>query len=135
MKLWRRQYTLRTFGTQKTRKGYVSMKEHIDNPVMLDVQPDTGTQLQVTAEGARKTMRIFSYGDFPVKTADQRTGIRADMLFYDGRWYECESSVYHSNTPLAHYKSTFLLVPESANTTDVDEPAAPATEAVGGEDE
>lgn len=122
MKLWRKEYTLRTFGVQKTKKGYASTKEYTDTVVKLDVQPDTGTQLQVLAEGERRTMRLYTFGDFPIKTADQKTGIRADMLFYAGRWYECVSSVLHSNTPLAHYKSAFLSVPESANATDVNPP-------------
>ena len=115
MNIFKKKYTLRSYTKQKTKKGYVGAEAYTDRMVSLDVQPVVEKQLQTLEEGQRQTKGVVSYGEFPIKTANVKTGERADRLFFAGEWYECLSSVFFEHTPLSHWKSTFVCVPESSN--------------------
>lgn len=117
MNIFKRDYTLRTFSRQTTKKGYAVLAAYKDVQVSLNVQPMVSTELKSLSEGDRATKGIKSYGDFPVITADVINGIRADRLFYAGEWYECVSSSYFEHTPLGHWKSLYVRVSET-DTTD-----------------
>lgn len=112
MNIWKKPYTLRRFTEQKNNNGYMS-QGYKDITVSLDVQPVDSTQTQVTVNGKRMSARITSYGSFPIQVEDTATGKRADWLFYNGHWFECDSSVYYEHTPLAHYTSQFVMVSEA----------------------
>lgn len=127
MNLWKKQYTLRSYTKQKARRGYVS-KTYTDRIVSLDVQPLSSSTTTVGAEGSRTPERIVAYGESIIRTADARNGILADRLFYNGEWYECESSEFYGNTPLAHFVSNFVKVPESTP-----DPVPPAQEEKNGD--
>lgn len=114
MNIFKKKYTLRSYSKQKTRKGYVGEETYKDKTVSLDVQSVVEKQLQTLEQGQRKTKGIVSYGEFPIKTANVKTGERADRLFYAGEWYECVSSSFFEHTPLSHWKSSFVCVPESS---------------------
>ena len=112
MNIWKKLYTLRRYTEQKNNKGYFS-QGHRDIVVSLDVQPITGTQTQVTVNGKRMSTNIKAYGSFPIQVEDAKKGTKADWLFFDGAWYECNSCVHWEHTPLAHYRSQFVLVSEA----------------------
>lgn len=123
MKLWRIGYTMRRYNKQKNRKGYTT-RGYTDTTVQLNVQTITDTQTSVTAEGKRKSARIKSYGSFPFRVNDVKNGIQADRLFFNGNWYECESSVFWEHTPLSHYRSQFVLVSEAVDQSDLQPPSS-----------
>lgn len=127
MNLWKKQYTLRSYTRQKAKRGYVS-KTYTDRIVSLDIQPLTASTSTVGAEGSRTPEKIVAYGESIIKTSDARNGILADRVFYNGEWYECESSEFYGNTPLAHFVSNFVKVPESTPA-----PAAPVKEESNGD--
>lgn len=112
MDIFRKPYTLRSFGEQTNVDGYL-YSPYEDAKVMLNVQPLTSNELEALPEGDRKVTRIKAFGAFPIKTADQATGTIADRLLYHGRWFECESSFQWDHTLLAHYESQFVAVAES----------------------
>ena len=111
MRLWRKPYTLRRFQKKKIKRGYAT-SGYSDIQVELDVQPFSAKELEVLPEGERSMKHIKTFGDHPIQTADQKAGVKADRLFYEGRWYECTSSEPWTATPLGHYSSKFTEVPE-----------------------
>lgn len=123
MNIWKKKYTLRRYNPQKSRKGYFT-RNYTDTTVMLNVQP-VSDQTEVTTEGKRCPKMIKSYGTFPIRTEDVKRGIQADRLFFNGAWYQCESSVFWEHTPLSHYRSEFALVSEAIAESDVQPPSEP----------
>ncbi|TZE83539.1 hypothetical protein [Calorimonas adulescens] len=123
MNIWKKQYTMRRYQAQKVgRKGYVTTG-YEDIPVMLNVQPLSNDELEVIPEGSRSVKRIKCFGDFPFATANQKTGVQADRLFFEGKWYECEMSVLWDHTPLKHYRSQFVQVSEAEPDNAVEPPS------------
>lgn len=127
MNIWKLKYTLRRFKPQKNKRGYTT-RSYSDMQVKLNVQP-VDAKTEVTIEGKRVPKRIKAFGSFPVRTEDVKAGIQADRLFFQGAWYQCESSLYWEHTPLAHYETEFSLVSEAVAESDVQ----PPSEAVEGE--
>ena len=129
MNIFKRDYTLRRFSHQSKVRGYAAIASYKDIKVSLNVQPMVSTELKSLAEGDRATKGVKSYGDFPVTTADPKTGARADRLFYAGEWYESVSSSFFEHTPLGHWKSQYVRVSEA------DDSDAPPTEEVQEDDD
>lgn len=125
MNIFKRNYTLRRFSQQSTKKGYAVVASYKDKTVSLNVQPTVSTDLKSLPEGDRSSKSIKSYGDFPVTTVNVKKGIRADRLFYAGEWYECVGSFYYEHTPLGHWKSLYVRVSEA---DDSDEPPTEVTQ-------
>ena len=121
MNIWKLKYTLRRYNPQKRKRGYTT-RSYTDTLVGLNVQP-VNAQTEVTAEGKRVPKRIKAFGTFPVRTEDVKAGIQEDRIFYQGAWYQCESSLYWEHTPLAHYESEFTLVSEAVAESDVQPPS------------
>ena len=61
--------------------------------------------------------QLAGHGMVPLREASLADGTKADRVFYDGRWYECVSSVFYDHTPLSHYNYSFVEVPEDAMET------------------
>lgn len=127
MNIWKKQYTMRSYTRQKAKRGYVS-KSYSDRIVSLDIQPLSASPTTVGAEGSRTPEKIVAYGESIIRTADAKSGTLADRVFYNGEWYECESSEFYGNTPLAHFVSNFVKVPESAP-----DPVPPVQEETNGD--
>lgn len=113
MALWRKPYTLRRWKSAKYRRGYrASLYEDLE--VELDVQPLSTKELEALPEGSRSLHRIKTFGSAAIQTEEQKTGRRADWLFYNGKWYTCEvAEPWQNGTPLSHYYAQFVQVPES----------------------
>ncbi|MCD8397537.1 MAG: hypothetical protein LUD12_10240 [Lachnospiraceae bacterium] len=55
--------------------------------------------------------------------ANQDAGVKGDLLYYHGDWYECVSAVEWDHTILNHWNYKFSLVPkDAAGTVDLEEP-------------
>lgn len=109
--MFRDSYILRRYGEQTLDEGIASFS-YEDIPVSLNVQPISATELQALPEGDRSVQRVRAFGDFPVKTANQNTSCPSDRLYYHDKWFECEQSSDWHHTPLAHYESQWVAVPE-----------------------
>lgn len=109
--LWKKPYTLRRFAPQKFVNGYAT-EGYSDSTVMLDVQPlsSSGENLP---EGDRGVRTLKTFGRDMLQTASQSVGAQADRLLYNGSWYECTSSDWYANTPLAHCEAEFTRVSEA----------------------
>lgn len=111
-KPWRKKYTRRRFTAPKKVKGKLAYN-YIDSEVFLDVQPVTGKELLVVPEGNRQLARIKTFGETEFIVTEQGSQKKSDLLFYAGHWYECEYCKRHGNTPLAHYRSQFVMLAEA----------------------
>jgi hypothetical protein len=116
--VFRSKYPLRRYGEQKYINGY-ACSGSTDIVVELDVQELNEKQLQNLPEGKRSYRHIKTFGDFKIQTADAQNGTPADRLFYDGRWWECEESIYRPHTILAHCRAQFVMLSESDTIPDV----------------
>lgn len=112
MDIWRKNYILRRHEKQEFYRGYAASSGYADYVVLLNVQTESNSATP-TEQGIRRTQRIKTYGAFPVTTADQTEGVKGDMLYFNGKWYECVASVHYEHTPLAHYESEFVSVSEA----------------------
>ena len=122
MELWRKKYTLRRFNPQVLVKGYAVDGGYTDMEVSLDVQTNSNAS-DLPPMGHRETQVIRAFGTFPIKIADTTNGVKADMLYFNGKWFECTSCVFWEHTPLSHYESQFISVTEG-----VESPEAPTSD-------
>ena len=119
MKLWRKPYTVRSYGAQMYVNGYAVDGGYTDRIEYLDIQTNSNDST-LDPMGHRETQVIRAFGDNKLKIADTEQGIKGDMLYFNGKWFECTSSVFWEHTPLSHYDSRFISVTEG-----VESPEAP----------
>ena len=116
--LFNRKYVVRRFGQQSEIQGFLH-SNHKDIECSLHVHPATDS-VRSESEGQRHLVYLQGHGNVPLVTADESTGRKADLLRYQGRWYECTSSEYWEHTLLSHYNYKFTLVPiDRSNIADL----------------
>ena len=108
--IFKKPYTLRTFGQTKFVDGYPKAK-YSDRTVKLDVQPLSANELTALPEGIRRDKNVKAFGRVEIKTADDTAGTLADRLLYRGQWYECTGADVWGNTPVGQTVAVFGLVP------------------------
>jgi len=123
--LFKKSYTIRQHKAQTVVKGYASAP-YSDTLIRLNVQPLSSNELLALPEGERTVKRVKSFGPDKLTSADDFEGVPGDRLFYNGRWYECTSSVMWDHTILAHYRSDFVILPQR------EQMDAPSTPLLGG---
>ncbi|MBE6725089.1 MAG: hypothetical protein E7576_07870 [Ruminococcaceae bacterium] len=115
IRLFNRKYTLRSFGPPTIRNGYAIPSGYTDKTVSIHVHPSGGDQVQdKDGAGEGVARRLEGHGEVEIKISDREAGTKADMLFFDGHWYECVSCEHWFHTILTHYNYRFALVPEHA---------------------
>lgn len=110
IKIFRRPYTIRKYGVQTVIDGYASAA-YADSVVRLNVQPQAPDNMEPDPAGDHTVKLLKSWGSDKLTSANDFQGIPGDMLFYNGLWYECTSSVMWDHTILAHYQSDFVVLP------------------------
>lgn len=109
--LWKKTYTLRRYAAQEIFVGGYPSATYTEMQVSLDVQPDMNAS-SIDKDGTRRVQRLTSYGNEPILTDNVEQGTRADRLFFDGSWFECDSSMMYEHTPISHYTATWVRIPE-----------------------
>lgn len=121
--LFNKKYWVRRFGEQRNVKGYLSTR-HSDFVASLNVHPLGQDAIQALPEGERKIKRLEAHGTDVLHPASQDSGVKGDMLYYHGEWYECISAVMWDHPLLDHYNYQFVVVPkDAAGTIDLEAPA------------
>ena len=115
--LFNRKYWLRRFGEQREVKGYLTA-DFNDCVVSIHAHPMGTDTLQALPEGERSVKRIEGHGPHKLIAADPNTGMKGDLLLYDGNWYECVVSMSYTQTILAHYNYQFVQVPKDGSRRD-----------------
>ena len=119
--LFNKKYWVRRFGEQRVVRGYVTSGRS-DFIASLHVHPQGGDQQQALPEGERRIVRLAGHGNINLVVANQETGVKGDLLYYFGEWYECVSSQLHHDTMLTHWNYSFTIVPkDGAKSVDLDD--------------
>ena len=106
--LWRKKHIIRRFsGCIEVRDGYAIPESYNDMIMLMDVQ--TTKKGHITDENGDYTLqRLKSFSDDEVMTASETEKRRADCLWFQGKWFECVSSILSENTVLRHYTSEWI---------------------------
>jgi hypothetical protein len=91
------------------------MNAYTDLSVNLNVQPLSKNELQALPEGERTIKRVKTFGMDALVSADEHMQTAADLLFYDGLWYECKTCVHWLHTPLTHYEAEFVVLSDQSS--------------------
>lgn len=111
--IFKKPYTLRRFEkTQLVRGRFHAAYE--DSTVYLNIQPLTSDDIMTLPEGMRRKKNVRAIGRMPLRTADEKTGILADRIYYRGEWYECTGADIWGNTPVGQTEAVFGLIPPEA---------------------
>lgn len=115
--LFNRRYWLRRFGEQREVKGYLTAG-HTDCVISIHAHPMGTDTLQALPEGERSVKRIEGHGPYKLNTAETGSNKKADLLLYDGNWYECVVCMSYKQTILSHYNYQFVQVPLDGSRRD-----------------
>lgn len=114
IKLFNKPYWIRRFGQPVETDGYINETKE-DLVVDLNVHPLGTDQLQALPEGERSVKRLEAQSSVQLVSANENTGVKGDLLFYHGLWYECVSSQAWDHTLLSHWNCQFVLIPDNAS--------------------
>lgn len=120
IRLFNRKYPLRRFREPHEVRGYM-VSGYDDTVVSIHVHPSGGDQVS-DRDGAGESVarRLEGHGEVEIRISDRDTGTKADMLYFNGRWYECVSCELWFHTILTHYNYRFALVPDNAEGSKID---------------
>lgn len=98
-------YVLRRFKPSVYSKGY-SSSSFAEKSLHADIQ--TLQNVATTGEsGAYSKQRIKVFSKEMIQIADKNNGVRADWIYFQGKWFEAVSCRLSENTLLKHYTSEF----------------------------
>lgn len=103
--LWRKKRIIRRYGPPEAEGGYESSTCE-DIVILADVQT-TEKRTNTGEDGDDTLQKLKVFSEAEIKTADDSTGRKADLLWFQGKWYECRSSILSDNTMLKHWTSMF----------------------------
>ncbi len=133
--LFNKKYWARRFSDTQIVKGHQT-SGYEDFVVSLNVHPMGNDAIQALPEGERLIKRLEAEGTDVLRSADQDSGVKGDLLYYRGKWYECVSAVEWDHTILSHINYQFTVAPEDgAGTIDLTEPDGEPGEEADDEDE
>ena len=102
--IFNKKYWVRRFGEPKNVRGYIT--------------------------SGRKMKHLEGHGTAALIPANQETGVKGDLLFYHGEWYECTAAQEWDHTVLSHINYQFCLVPtNSPRSADIKDPPTTAPDA------
>lgn len=120
--LFNKKYWVRRFGEQAVIRGYVYAGRK-DFVVSLNVHPLGTDQQLALPEGERRIKRLEAHGTDELIVANQSSGVKGDLLYYHGYWYECVDAQEWDHTILCHTNYQFTIVPDDASgTVDLSDP-------------
>ena len=111
MSLFYKPYVLRRFHPSVIVKGH-STSKYDDSTFLADVQTLQNTS-STTDSGAESKQRLKVFSKEQIQIADKPKGIRADWLYFQGKWFEAVACRLSENTLLKHYTSEFEEIPNS----------------------
>lgn len=104
IRYWKTDRIVRVFGAPTNINGYESTS-YRDIRVKLDVQT-VYDSANTQPFGDRSIQRIKAFGDYQFRPASE--GIKADWLWFQGRWFECVASRWSGNTWIRHWTAEFI---------------------------
>lgn len=114
--IWKKKRIVRRFDASKMINGHQT-SGFTDSVAVIDVQTTSSTG-KTDTDGDEHVQRLKAFGDYQMRVADIDNGVKADLLWFQGRWFECIASRLSENTFLKHWTSEFvecLNQPEKPN--------------------
>lgn len=106
MQLLKRPYLLRRYSEPKNVRGYISIP-YSDLTLPMDVQT-LENKTTTTPDGTKSIQRLKVFCDDEILVENEAKQQKADRLWFQNKWFECDSSRLSENTPLRHYTATFV---------------------------
>ncbi|MCI8627730.1 MAG: hypothetical protein HFI40_15910 [Lachnospiraceae bacterium] len=106
MVFFKRPYLVRRYQQSCFVRGYPS-KAYEDIKLLLDVQT-LENEVVTTPDGSRSVKRLEVYCDEELRVADVGKQQEADRIWFQGKWFTCQSSFLSDNTLLRHWLSEFV---------------------------
>ncbi len=73
----------------------------------MDIQT-LENKVDTTHDGRDAVKRLKVFCDLEILAEDKDKQQKADRVFFQGKWFECQTSRLSENTPLRHYTATFV---------------------------
>lgn len=104
MNFLKKRYRIRRYLEPVYIKGYSSIPFK-DMTLMMDIQTMEDV-VQTTPDGriSVQRLKVFCDSEIFVEEGNQK----ADRIWFQGKWFECQSSRLSENTPLRHWTATFV---------------------------
>lgn len=106
MNFLKKNYTLRRYSEPQYVKGYSSIP-YSDLTLPMDIQTSEDV-IQTTSEGRKSIQKLKVFCDSEILVEDVDKQQKADRVWFQGKWFECQSSRLSENTPLRHWTATFI---------------------------
>lgn len=106
MNFLKKKKQIRRYSKPINIKGYNSIP-YEELTLLMDVQ--TLEDVVITTEdGSKSIQKIKVFCDNKILVENETNQQKADRLWFNGKWFECQSSRLSENTPLRHYTATFI---------------------------
>lgn len=105
MIFFKKNYRLRRYQEPKIVRGYLYVG-YEDQELSMDIQTLENKDI-TTTDGTKSIKRIQVFCDFPLMVSESSKQ-KADHVFYQGKWFECISSILSESTFLKHYTAEFV---------------------------
>ena len=106
MNFLKRPHILRRYSEPKIVRGYSSIPFE-DLTLPMDVQTLEDVVI-TTPEGRKSVQKLKVFCDYEILVENQENQQKADRLWFQNTWFECQSSRLSDNTPLRHWTATFI---------------------------
>ena len=106
MNFFKRPHLVRRYGRPNDEGGWVSIP-YEDITLPLDVQTMSDASV-TTPDGTKSVQRLKVFCDLEILTENRHTQQKADRLWFQNKWFDCQSSRLSENTPLRHWTATFV---------------------------
>lgn len=109
MNFFKRKHIIRRYGKPVFERGYMSSPFN-DKVVMADVQTVKNESVTET-HGSKSVQELKVFCDEELFTTREEENLKADRIWFQGKWFECRASRLSDNTLLAHWTCTFIECP------------------------
>lgn len=106
MNFFKRPHLLRRFSKPQNVQGYMTIP-YTDMTLPMDVQT-MEDKVRTTEDGSDSVQRLKVFCDFEIYPENGNKQQKADRLWFQNKWFDCQSSRLSENTPLRHWTATFV---------------------------
>lgn len=99
-------HKIRRYAKPQFRNGYACIP-YDDFTLPMDIQTMEDS-VETTQDGRASVQRLKVFCDHEILVEDDANGQKADRVWFQGKWFECQSSRLSENTPLRHWTATFV---------------------------
>lgn len=110
MNIFKKPRTLRRYSKPVYERGYSSIP-YEDLTLPMDVQTVEDATV-TTPDGTESVQKLKVFCDHEIMVEDKGSQQKADRLWFQGKWFDCQSSQLSDNTFLRHYTATFIQCPK-----------------------